>query len=279
MKALLTILLLAITIVSKAQGDESRYLQVEFEFEEGSEELLYGDNVVLRKKANKDSKSLDTLSIGDKVTIVEMSNETVTVNGLESNWYKVKTNSGKMGYIAGGLISMDHQSIGEDTYLIILAGNSESEDPYSRKVRCRVLSNNGEFHGKELELTTWSFTMQVYDDREMEGVKNMVRINMMAEACGMQGSDIYLFNDGEKLIKAIELNNVSEAGLFWYDEMIKFPDETYWGSNTCYYERELGEYINEELNISKAVTYGIPITWDNGAFSPNPKEIDFEGEE
>ncbi len=114
----LTIALISFFLVgfSIAQDDSNRIIFPGFEFEIDSVERLYGDNVVLRKKADKESSAADTLSIGEKVTILQKSKETIEINGLNSFWYKVRSKSGT-GYIAGGLIAKDSKTIGSDTYL------------------------------------------------------------------------------------------------------------------------------------------------------------------
>lgn len=267
---ILSVSLFVVTVV-QAFDDNTRVITPYDDFEEGSIERMYGDNVILRKKPDVTSNALDTLSIGQEIEIVRKMEDTIRINGRRSNWYKVKVN-GAVGYVAGGLISLDHREIDGDLYLVIYAQG----DAYYSKVRCRVLRKDGEFYGREFQPNNDAFYLSVSGNRGIEGVENMLCIHLFAEACGVDGGQVYLFNDGERLIEAIHLSSVSDGGVFWFGEEIKFPDESYWGTNVCVYEREYGEPINEELNLSRAVVHTMPIKWENGAFTPNPKDIDFD---
>lgn len=275
MKKLLLISISVFTaLVASAFDENTRVVYTYTDFEEGSLERMYGDNVVLRKKPNAESGALDTLSIGQEVEIIRKMEDTIRVNGRVSNWYKVKA-GGTVGYVAGGLISLDYREIDGDLFLLIYAQGDE----YRPKVRCRVLRKDGEFYGHEFQPNNSAFYLSVSGNKGLEGVKNILCINLFAEACGVDGGQVYLFNDGERLIEAIHLSRVSDGGVFWFSEEIKFPDESYWGANTCIYEREYGEPIDEEFGIMRSVVHTMPIKWENGAFTPNPKDIEFdEGE-
>lgn len=257
---------------AKAQEEDTRVIREYADFEVGSEERMYGDRVVLRKDANGESKALDTLAIGAKVTIVKKMDETKEVNGRESHWYKVK-HAGKLGYVLGGFISLDHRTIGDDTYLIIYAGQA---DDYGTTVRCRVLNASGEFYGHEFWVGNSSFYLETFEDRGITDIKNMLCVNLYAEACGVDGGQVYLFNDGKRLSKGLELNRVSDGGVFWFVESVTFPEDGYWGENVVGIEREFGEVVDESLNLTRAVTYNLTLTWKDGAFYPPYEKIDFD---
>lgn len=271
-KLALVLILCNTLFVVKAQ-DENTLIVTEYnDFEPGNEERMYGDRVVLRKDPDSESKALDTLAIGAKVTIVKMMDETKEVNGLESHWYKVK-HAGKSGYVLGGFIALDHRTLGDDTFLVIYAAGPTE---YNRNVRCRVLNASGNYYGHEITLFNSSFFLETFEDRGISGIKNMLCINLFAEACGVDGGEVYLFNDGERLVKALELTNVVDGGAFWYNETATFPEDGYWGDDVVYFEREFGESVDEELNLTRAVTYSLTLTWKDGAFDPPLESIDFE---
>lgn len=273
--------LFALTFSASAQYNDERIVSSYYEFEEGSKEWLYGDKVVLRENPNSAAKALDTLSIGSEVVIVRKTEERSSVNGLDWNWYKVKVGR-KTGYILGGLIALDRVKFENITYLVTVAGVENSSDDWSYvdyKVRARVLQPDGEYYGHETKLNTNSFYIEAFNDRGIAGIENMLVINLFAEACGVDGGQLYLFNDGNRLFNAISLSSVSEAGLFWFKEEITFPnDENGSHDGMVLYEREYGEYMNEELNWIKSTTHSLNLGWIDGHFMPNIDEFEF-GEE
>jgi hypothetical protein len=242
-----------------------RVLNADYEFEEGSTEILYGDNVVLRKKPSGSAKALDTLRIGTEVTILENTKETITINGKESVWYQVETSSGR-GYVAGGLIALDSREVNGGIYMVIMAQAEETE-----KFRVRYLKD-GDFYGKEGDIRTYSFVLRVHDDRGVEGIESMLLIDFMAEACGVDGGYTYLFNDGEQLHKAMHCMEVGDGG-YWFSEKLIFPDEREWGSHIDY-EREVGEPMNEEYTWYRSQKDVVTLQWKGDHFEPNIEEFD-----
>jgi hypothetical protein len=249
---------------------DHRIIHYDFVFKKGSKEVLYGDKVIFRAEPSVNARALDTLSIGTQITIVEETNETMMLNGLQSTWYKVKRGR-KTGYILGGLIALDHAEIQGDSYLVTYAGG---EEDYMRKARCRVLKPNGDFYGHEVDLGTSTFYIEAFDNKGVKGVENMLTVNLLAEACGVDGGSTYLFNDGERLIEAIHAASVGDGG-FWFNEALIFPNEEEGIEGYIQYEREIGEPMNDDYSWSRSVVNNVLLKWENGALAPNVKELDF----
>lgn len=270
MKKLITVAFALVATFSFSQdyyGDRG-IVSYWHEFKTDSTELLYGDNVVLRKKPSKDGRAIDTLSIGSEVTILKKTEEQITVNGKASHWYKVKTNTGT-GFIAGGLIALDSREHNGGTYLVITAGPEDDQ-----KFRVRYLKE-GDFYGKEGDLYTGAFQIAVTGGKGVDGIEGILTIELIAEACGVDGGQTYIFNDGEKLYNAIHCSSVGDGGVFWFGEELEFPEERGWGDHITY-EREYGESMDEELNHSRAVVNTLVLQWKDGALYPDISEIDFD---
>ncbi|XOV66339.1 MAG: SH3 domain-containing protein [Fluviicola sp.] len=267
---LITFALIANLGLAQYDYQNVRVLNADYEFEEGSTEILYGDNVVLRKKPSGSAKALDTLSIGSEITILENTNKQITVNGKKSVWYKVETSS-STGYIAGGFIALDSRKVNGGTYMVIMAKAEETE-----KFRVRYLKN-GEYYGKEGDLQTYSFVLRAHDDRGVEGIESMVLIDFMAESCGVDGGFTYLFNDGQRLIKAMHCAEIGDGG-YWFSEKLTFPDEREWGTHIDY-EREVGRPMNDEYSWYQSQKDVVTIQWKGDHFEPNVEDIDFGGDD
>ncbi|MCH2229933.1 MAG: SH3 domain-containing protein [Crocinitomicaceae bacterium] len=268
MKKVLIFLTLIPTIFF-AQED-TRYLYYDYEFQEGSTQLLYGNNVVLRSRDDSNSKALDTLRIGDPVEILKKSETRMHLNGKLWNWYKVKAGK-KIGYVLGGLIALDHQEVNGKNYLIIKTTRDDKDF-----ARIRVMSKDKSYYGHEIELSTSVISLNVSDGKGLKNVEDMCVISMHAEACGVVGGEVYLFNNGDQLKEVFRTEHVSDAGVFWFEENLEFKDKDYWESNVVFYSREQGEYMDESLDWTKAVVNEVKLTWDGVKFSPDVSKLNFD---
>lgn len=272
---------LALSLNTWAQYDNQRIVSSYFEFEEGSTEYLYGNNVVFRSEPSAASEPIDTLFIGQEIQIVRKMDETAKINGLDWNWYKVKIGR-KTGYISGGLIALDRVVYDDVVYLVTMAGIDRSSGDYEYteyRVRTRVIRADGEYYGHESKLNTNAFYLEAFGSKGVKGVDNMLRINLFAEACGVDGGEIYLFNTGERLIEAANLSSVSDAGAFWFVESLTFPEDERGYEDVVIYEREFGESMDESMNWTKATTHTLILKWEDDRFSPNIEEFEFGEDE
>ena len=251
------------------------------DFEAGSKAYLYGDKVVFRSEPNAEAKALDTLSIGSEITIVHKTDHTTSLNGLDWNWYKVKVGR-KSGYILSGLIALDRVKFENVTYLVTIAGVKHVEEDYDYtdfKLRARSLQSNGEFYGHETDLPTSAFYITANDNRGLDGLKSMLVIHLYAEACGVDGGEIYLFNNGERLYTGLSLSNVADAGAFWFNERVVFPEDKEGFEGIVRYEREVEIPIDEEIGWYKSTIHSLVLHWENGELTPNIETFQFDEEE
>jgi hypothetical protein len=271
MKITLSILILACTVqLTTAQEDDTRYFYSDYTFEKGRTELMYGNNVVLRADQNPTSKALDTLKIGDPVTIIKKGETTSDLNGQPSYWYKVKTKN-KTGYVLGGWISLDHREVNGKIFLVIYA--KRDDQLYART---RVLAKDKSYYGHEISLNTYMITFEVKESHGLKGVENIFIITMHPEACGVVGGEAILFDTGEHLKEVLRTSCMSEAGLFWFSESVEFKDPDYWEDNVAYFSREQGEYMDDSMDWTQTLTNTIKITWDGEKFTPDVSKFNFE---
>lgn len=282
---LLPVLLIVLTwVISSsllAQKPDQRIVHPYYEFEKGSTEYLYGDNVVFRSKPSSSSDALDTLFIGSEVEIVQKMDETSSLNGLDWNWYKVKVGR-KTGYILGGLIALDRVLHDDVVFLVTLAGIEQKSNDYTYteyRARTRVLRADSEYYGHESKLNNESFYVEAFGNKGLEGIDNMLRIHLFAEACGVDGGQIYLFNTGDRLVEAANLSSIGDGGIFWFIESLTFPDDERGYSGAVIYEREHGEAMDEEGDWTKATTHRLVLKWEDDHFTPNIEEFEFGEDE
>jgi hypothetical protein len=73
-----------------------------------SELIVQGEVVNVRKLADVSGEVVTKVKRFDRLTIVETGKE-ATVNGITDNWYKVKTETGKIGYVFGHFTSLKRE--------------------------------------------------------------------------------------------------------------------------------------------------------------------------
>lgn len=143
-------------------------------------------------------------------------------------------------------------------------------------VEYRYIKKMGGYTSGESELANDIFLIQTYDNRGLERIQSMLFIDYYAEACGVNGGGIYIFNDGEKLIEAMKVATVVDGGSFWFEDGLIFLDDKDGEKGVVIYERKHGQEIDEETQWMKTNINRLNLKWKNGAFSPDVSEIVFD---
>lgn len=97
------ILIFLVFILSVNLFSQNKYKKVLL-LKENSDHYIFEKKVNIRSKPSTKSESIDLVSIGEPVTILEKTKIKEVLYNIEAYWYKVKCNN-KTGYIWGGLIS------------------------------------------------------------------------------------------------------------------------------------------------------------------------------
>ncbi len=268
MKRLLLILLLISKIGFSQYKD---FIYPGFEFEEGEFAYMFGNDVKLRDQPNTESNVLTLLKIGDEVEILEVTDYRMEYDGIESPWYKVKAED-KVGYVLGGLISLDIAQAEEFVYLIAL---KQDDSKLFIKTRLLVESDEGidysAYKENVSELMSDAFSIKASDNRGIENIDSILEIDYSAEACGLNGGGIYLFYNGDDLLKAIDYAEVSEGEAYYCFEEYIFPEEEFGVKGKIVYKYELHEMIDYETEWSETKTICRLLEWNGSEITPNPK--------
>ncbi|TCP24714.1 SH3 domain-containing protein [Tenacibaculum skagerrakense] len=247
------------SIFNYTLSQEVKYIEVEnVHFQSNEKVYLFGNDVKLRAKPSTSSKVLDVLRINSVVDVIAEEDIVFNYNGINWNWIKVSSNN-KVGYIIGGLLSLDNKVIGDSVYLINLKKIDENFQLLIRLVNKNTL----EYIELAYDLNnTDTFSVEVYGNKGLESVKDMLLVNFMAEACGIDGGGCYFFNDGKSLTKAIQYSQIADGDLYWLNEKVVFPNNYKGVKNKILFISEHGETINEEKNYQKITTESIECVWE-----------------
>jgi len=235
------------------------------DLESGKDYYLFGNDVTFRKEPNNKSKVIDVLAIGTKIQIIEKTNETIDDLGIVSNFYKVKHND-QIGYILGSLISLEKKELGESKYFYTY---QKKGDKYYLIIR--HFNEKSEVNEVIIELETNDFSLEIYGNKGVEGIENIIYVNYLAEACGINGGGIYIFQTNSMLKKVFSITEISEAGVNWMNEKLIFPNDKKGITGKIVYEKEVGSYIDEETNWVEINQVSRELEWKNGKLLPELK--------
>ncbi len=181
---------------------------------------IFGDNVKLRSKPNTNSEVLAMLRISDEVTVLSggaYKNTQVRYNGIHWYWSKIRYN-GIEGYVLNGLLSQSTKKVGVTTYLTTL--KKESDEFY---ILVRAKNEGFNYFESKLAFSRWdSFTIEVFNDRGVPNINNMVKFDV---SHNISRTEHYFFNTTEGLKKVIELRHHEDGGSYLFHEVVTFPNE------------------------------------------------------
>jgi hypothetical protein len=212
------------------------------EFENNSFTYTFGENINVRKSDKIASGNLaDKINAGRKVKILSKASE-YTINGFTQNWYEIEYENDKKtrtGFVWGGFLSMAHVLIKDeenDDAAIAMAGikNYSHDKGFAGELRiCKngKIISSAEFTphnmtGEEKQNSySYGVAASISGPAELSGVKNIIKINCIYEACGYPNGSSYFSWDGKKVSYIIKDEYISEAGCFNYEKKVIFPGD------------------------------------------------------
>ena len=243
-------------------GQDIDYNNTYSDFDNGKTYYVFGDNVAFRSEADKNSKALDALKIGSEIEIIEKSEQTLIYNGVESHYYKARYN-GQIGYILGGLISLGKKEMGPSKYFYTYG---KKDDTYY--IIIRHVNEQLEIHEAITDLRTNDFAVEVYDNKGIEGIQNIIFVNYLAEACAVEGGGVYFFQVNSEMKKVFTISQVSDAGVYWFFEELIFPVDENGVKDKIVYKKESGSYQDEATHWVETNTVSRELEWKDGTIVP-----------
>lgn len=261
MKQAILLLFIALPFSSLyAQGD-SEHFSINHSFEIGEKVHLYGNMVNLREEPNTQSNSLDILPLGFEVEIIEKTTDSLEYNGFMSSWYKVKYKD-RIGYVLGGLFSLTKLQSAKAGGTNFYFNLKHKEGNYYLEVRANRSNGTIQETSCRMLSTEFSFLLNLTDNRGLEDIDNIITVDYVAEACGYDGGMSYFFWSKNGIKHVADLSQISEAGIFYFDEVFIFPNEENGVPGKVVYEKEQGNTDNEEYNWHTTTKVHQEYTWD-----------------
>ena len=254
-KQMLSILtILAICLFTNAQ-EKPLCIYEGCSFEPGQIVYLFGDQVQLREAPTIESKVLKTLPIGMHLVVQEMNENSWRYKGVDHHYYKVDY-KGTEGYILGGLFALEKKTI--DNVVHLFGRSKTGNEDY---LLIRTLKEDGGFTEKSTKLGNGQFYLTHLGTKGVPNIDGILLVDYVAEACGVEGGGIYLFQQEGKLHQVAQLSQVSDAGAYYLWEEFIFPEDNHGVAGKIRYKKETGEYFDEAANWKKTSVETKELVW------------------
>lgn len=237
----------------------------------------------VRKEPKTNSDLLDSLLVGNKITITSNSSESTVINGLNLSWVEIeyiKNNQIKKGFIWKGFIALGSSKKKDILFLTTI------DSKFTKKVKEGGFEYSAEFCKISVKavnenfkiIDEKSFSKQLSESQFFEnstingwGLKNVnaiYRISLSGQACGIPTYCYYFAWTGKKILFLPEKYIVGDAGIFYHSEEFIFPNEKKGVSNTIIKQIIEAEIIDENAEdnkflVKKEIEY---YSWDGVSF-------------
>ncbi|WOI22484.1 SH3 domain-containing protein [Nonlabens ulvanivorans] len=274
MKLIPFLLIFFVSLSIHAQPEGAHYSGDEFRANETY--YTFGNNVNLREEPNTDSDTVIVLTINTSVTLLEISGESISIDGHDSKWLLVKIDEQIQGYIpatfvATGRIYLDNP--GE----YLLYKKREKEWDGTLYLRSTISQNNYKDLGS-LKLANNNFSMTLFDNRGLSGIDHLIEVNYLAESCGEEsGTQFITFAKANGQITDLGLySSVGDGGVYHKSETLIFPTDKDGMKDMIIHKGEEGAFTDEEETEYRTIQKEANYAWKDGKLERSIKQFEYK---
>ena len=212
----------------------------------------------IRTEPSSKSQLQDSLALGTPVTFLDDEGYHATfIRGMELPWHRIQYQADgktRTGYIWLGLLSIDQQVDAKTGQLFMYGFAWKSNDPNDAYywVEAKVLDKNLQLlntKGFPFYHAEQSYSMsELQQGNSIATAKQTYSIRFLGEACGISSIHQALAFDGKQLILLPRTSSVSDAGVYYYDEELKFPKKHQLGKDIVLKTIETGEAEDYDMD-------------------------------
>ena len=170
---------------------------------------LFGNDVKFRTEPNTSSKTIVLLAIGTKVKVLEKTIHTLSYNGYNSSFYKVKHNN-QTGFILKGLLALEKKKVNNYTFYFNF---KKKDEEYN--IEIRAVNQKNDIQETSSKLENAFISLEAYNNKGLPNLESILFISYTAEACGENGGGIYFFKQNNTFKKVFEVEQISDSGVFY----------------------------------------------------------------
>ena len=224
--------------------------------QKGQQATVFAAKAYIRAQPNLKAAIIDSLSLGNNVTINSSPFKGNTIKNFYAPWYEISYSDGnakKTGFIWLGLLALGKQSATDGSQYVygferfLKSTNEQDEDRFLTVVK--LLDANGNLRAEQS--FPFAYSEQTISQSKLlsamglQNVKQIIRIEFLGEACGVTSEYNYVAWTGLQLVNLPSRYSVGDAGVYYYDEKILFPSEHGKNNQIIYKYIEEGEVIDD----------------------------------
>lgn len=268
--------LLGLVLLSSPFGvQEAEYWHGDFP---GGVTLTFSGDAVVYEAADVDSPALAVLPAGTEVGVTGSGGEVLLDSGTATYWYRVAVPPGSGGYdgwMTGTSLALTFQQLGGDT-LLMYGITGYDTGTWSFNSAARVLVSGRTVGEVEFSPPDGGFGQVPYgysvrsdlpDPDGLRGLRNIVRLSFIYEACGFLNRDILLCWTGEELIMGPSADSQFEASAYRFVQSFVLPTDSTGRPEEVRVLTEVSEWDEGTEDYLITDTYSTVHAWDGSAFS------------
>ena len=239
----------------------------------GSQSFIFSENACFHEAPSESSAVVCSPFIGTPVfDLTPTEIQHTEADGLTSAWMLgacMIDGERLQGYIPLTRLALTSQELGADT-LMLFGVKAMDSLLYCRFIGiAKVVSDGRMLWGVAFDTPSgfgetsfvYGVSSEVLEPAGLRGVKDLMRISFVYEACGYENRDVLLAWTGLFLVSGVSASRVSEAGLFHYSEEILLPGGDPLYSNTVRIASSSGEYDGESSEYIVVETDTVSWMW------------------
>lgn len=193
--------------------------------------IVFSSVLKIRKSPDVKSDSIGRLLAGQKVTILQFTDNLFKLDGISAPWVKIKTEAGE-GYVWSGAISpIWVKTPDRKIYCFSYSKIKQINDFPQLEGSLRVIKDNEIVEKHSVDLSGveegTALSIQLLCPPDLEGVSYILKVEHNAYACGMRSiSETYAIAK-DKLVRIGKGSSFNEAGQFHNKTSIILPYSSY----------------------------------------------------
>lgn len=189
--------------------------------------FLIADEVSLRAQPSSTGQFLKALKVGTPLTVLKThENDTLTIKGIRSSWYKIRTKNNDSGWVWGGFIAQHVFGSNEYPTVKILLGYDHfvyEERQHAGGTKFKIWTmyvqlkalRNGEVISEITHPVTDAdkyLRAEHFGKKGVKGIHDIIKVwEPCVGGCGCQGGNVYFFWDGNNIQHAVSVFGTADA--------------------------------------------------------------------